>query len=69
MMWKPLDTEPPEGPDWVLLFSPAMHNDPDFPGLSVTTSNPDYARENAARNGYTHWAPVTYPLPVTTPKA
>ena len=63
--WKLLKESIPKGDERVLLFNPAMHNDLDFPGLSVMTSNPEFARRNGLNQGYTHWAKIPYPLPLT----
>jgi len=62
--WVELSDQLPEGPEWVLLFHPRMHADVDYPGLSVITSNPEYVRINAQKNGYTHWSRIPYPLPL-----
>jgi len=63
--WISLSDRLPEGQEWVLLFHPVSHTDEDFPGLSVTSSNPEYVRAgNAEANGYSHWARIPYPLPL-----
>jgi len=62
--WILLSEKLPEGDDWVLIFHPGLHTDTEFPGLSVSASNPYYVRINAIKNGYTHWAKIPYPLPV-----
>lgn len=68
-MWVPLKEQLPQGDEWVLLFNEQMHNDDEFPGLSVTVSNPEFIRcGNAIKQNYTHWARIPYPLPIETPK-
>ena len=47
----------------VLLFSYKLLEDKEFPGIPFEVSNPQYARTNAQKNGYTHWCRVPYPLP------
>lgn len=63
--WIPLDEQLPDGDmnECVLLFSPHMHLDWEFPGHSVVISNPVFARQNAMKRGYTHWSRIPYPLP------
>ena len=64
--WQRLDNNPPgAGESWVLLFHPGHHRDPRYPGLSVTVSNCAFAQTNAKSNGYSHWAPIPYPLPLS----
>ena len=63
--WIQLCDELPEGDEWVVLFNPNWHYDMDFPGLSISCSNPEFARENAIKRGYTHWCRVPYPLPIS----
>ena len=53
----------PKGNKYVLLFHPKT-GDPDSDiGIPVSASNPEYARKNAQKHGYTHWCYVPYPLP------
>ena len=65
--WISLNECLPVGKETVLLFSPIVYFDPGFPGHSVSVSNPDFARENAIKRGYTHWCRITYPLPASIP--
>lgn len=48
--WRDLKTDPPQGDRLVILF-PCISD----VGILYTTSNPDYARLNGTKNGYTHW--------------
>ena len=52
-MWRDLKTDPPTGDEEVVLF-PCISD----VGILYTASNPEYARLNAAKHGYTHWAPL-----------
>lgn len=53
MEWRDLKTDPPTGGDVVLLF-PCISD----VGILYTASNPEYARINALKQGYTHWAAI-----------
>lgn len=53
MIWRCLETDPPTGDHPVLLF-PCRTDC----GILYITSNPVYARVNAFKNGYTHWAEI-----------
>ena len=64
MKWIPLRERLPSGGDSVLLFSPYMHLDRDFPGHPVVVSNPGFVRQNAIKQGYTYWCEIPYPLPL-----
>lgn len=61
--WIPLKDQLPKGKESVLLFSPYMYLDREFPGHPVSVSNPDFVRQNATKKGYTHWCSIPYPLP------
>lgn len=64
--WRDLAKDPPTGDEWVLLFNQKNHDDQDFPGLSVCTSNATFARtDTALKQGFTKWARIPYPLPVS----
>lgn len=44
----------------VLIYSPLLAAQEDFPGHAYHVSNIDYiVCGNAAKGGYTHWAPIT----------
>ena len=67
--WKPL-TEPPEGNECVVLFTPdraipksSNYGKIDDVGIFLSASNASYARSNALKHGYTHWYRIPYPLP------
>ena len=62
MVWIDLHKLLPKGRNAVLLFHPT-HQSRDFPGHPVSVSNVSFARLNALACGYTHWAPIPYPLP------
>lgn len=51
--WRSLIDDPPTGTRCVILFP--MVTDI---GILFTASNPDYARLNAAKAGYTHWMEI-----------
>jgi hypothetical protein len=63
MRWIPLSERLPKGKQIVVLFNPKWRDDPEFCGICVIASNPNYARINAIKHGYTHWARIPYPLP------
>jgi hypothetical protein len=52
-MWRCLKTDPPTGDDCVVLF-PCISD----VGIMYVASNPEYARENAVKHGYTHWMSI-----------
>ena len=62
--WIRLDDSLPEGDKSVLLFSPRLYLDREFPGHPVRVSNPDFARLNALKQGDTHWCSIPYPMPI-----
>ena len=64
MKWTLLKERLPSGGDSVLLFDPSLYLDRSFPGHSVSVSNPDFARSNALKQGYTHWCIIPYPMPI-----
>jgi len=53
MTWRDLKTDPPIGNGCVILF-PCITD----VGILYTASNPEYARQNALKQGYTHWMPI-----------
>jgi hypothetical protein len=55
--WRDLASDPPTGARCVVLF-PQISDC----GILFTASNPEYARMNALKNGYTHWMEIG-PLP------
>jgi len=62
--WISIADQPPEGEEWILLFHPVMHSDPAFQGISVVVFTSEYARSGRALvKGYSHWAPIPYPMP------
>lgn len=61
--WRSLARSLPNGTELVLIYSPVMHADQSCPGLPVVVSNAEYVRQSALKHGYTHWAPIPYPLP------
>jgi hypothetical protein len=52
-MWRDLETDPPTGDDCVILFPQITDV-----GIMYIASNPDYARQTALKNGYTHWMEI-----------
>ena len=62
--WQPIATAPrvkAPGPA-VLIYSPQLEADPDYPGHAIQVSNPEYAGNgNAKRHGFTHWMPIPSP--------
>jgi hypothetical protein len=61
--WIPLAEQLPEGDECIIMFNPYRILDEDFPGIPIEASNPEYARTNGLKCGYTHWCRVPYPLP------
>jgi len=61
-IWIDLRKLLPKGKRPVLLFNPGVTY-LELLGHPFTVSNTDFARENAITKGYTHWAPIPYPLP------
>jgi len=53
MIWRDLKTDPPTGEDCVILF-PCISD----VGIMYIASNPEFARANALKHGYTHWAAI-----------
>ena len=64
MKWTLLRERLPSGGDSVLLFSPRLYLDRDFPGHPISVSNSEFARLNALKQGYTHWCPIPHPMPI-----
>jgi hypothetical protein len=56
--WRDLATDPPQGNHAVLLYDPKVANSPDCPAHPVVVSNPEYARKNGVKAGYTLWTPI-----------
>lgn len=52
-MWRDLKNDPPTGDDCVVLF-PCISD----VGIMYSSSNPEYARVNGLKHGYTHWMPI-----------
>lgn len=61
--WRPIAEAPKdEYGAAVLIYSPELASDEDFPGHAVTVSNAAYvACGNAAKDGYTLFMPFSYP--------
>ena len=58
MIWRDIRKVLPKGERSVLIFYPLEDH-----GHIVEVSNPAYVRKYAILAGYTHWAPIPYPLP------
>jgi hypothetical protein len=52
MIWRNLKYDPPSGYEYCVLLFPLRTD----VGVLYTVSNPQYAKVNALRDGYTHWA-------------
>jgi hypothetical protein len=65
--WVPVSERLPEftpggGDPPVLMWSPTMEADEDFPGHAIMVSNPEFvANGNAKIYGVTHWMPAPAP--------
>jgi len=60
--WISLSDELPTGTRAVLIYNPDLRGR-SFPGHPVEVSNVLFARHNAIKAGYTHWARMPYPYP------
>lgn len=56
MTWYDLKTSLPTGDEYAVLLFPCQTDC----GLLYITSNPSYARINAIKHGYTHWAKIDH---------
>ena len=57
MKWFDLKTNPPSLKEHCVLLFPVFIDC----GYPYTVSNPYFARTNAVKQGYTHWARITKP--------
>lgn len=54
--WFSIGFVDPDKGKTLLIFSPRLRDDDDFPGHAIQVSNAEYVLcGNAKRQGYTHW--------------